>query len=75
MSSPSAGTSWSPVKTFGPFDLSVPRRAGQRTGNRTVWGGNYIVVRKNGQVLVLTSQELAQFINEEADVESVAPGH
>jgi hypothetical protein len=73
--STSGGSGWSPVQTFGPYDLSVPRAAGQRGSNRTLWGtGLYVVVRINGQRLVLTSAELQQYINAQADIVPAGPG-
>lgn len=73
--SSSSGTSWSHAQTSGPYDLSVPRVAGSRGSERTVWGGNFIVVKRNGQRLVLTSQEFQSYVNAGADIEPVGPGH
>lgn len=58
---------------FGPFDLSVPRRAGQRGSGRTVYGGNYVSVHMNGQDLMLTPEEFAQYLKHGTDMEARNP--
>jgi hypothetical protein len=58
-------------KVYGPYDFSLPQRS---TGTRTVWSGNYIFARVNGQKLMLTSQEFQNLINQGVDVEVRTPG-
>jgi len=61
----------------GPFDFSVPvASAGTavRVSTRTVWSGNYIFARVNGQKLMLTPEEYDQLIKAGQDVEVRTPG-
>jgi hypothetical protein len=61
-------------QTYGPYDYSVPSSGGTATTTRTVWTGNYIFARVNGQKLILTSEEFQNLINQGYDVEARTPG-
>lgn len=62
-------------QAYGPYDFSVPvSSAGTGATTRTVYTGNYIFARVNGQKLMLTSQELQNLIDQGVDVEVRTPG-
>jgi hypothetical protein len=62
-------------QVYGPFDFSVPQgSAGTALKTRTVWSGNYIFARVNGQKLMLTPEEYDQLIKAGQDVEVRTPG-
>lgn len=63
---------------YGPYDFSVPTSLVSGgtaiTETRTVWSGNYIFARVNGQKLMLTPGEYDQLIKAGQDVEVRTPG-
>lgn len=61
---------------YGPYDFSVPQGSTgtARVMTRTVWSGNYIFARVNGQKLMLTPEEYDQLIKAGQDVEVRTPG-
>jgi hypothetical protein len=66
-------------QVYGPYDFSVPVATSAGTGittkeTRTVWSGNYIFARVNGQKLMLTTQEYDNLIAQGQDVEVRTPG-
>ena len=62
-------------QVYGPYDFSVPvSSAGTARTTRTVWSGNYIFARVNGQKLMLTPQEYDNLIAQGQDVEVRTPG-
>jgi hypothetical protein len=62
-------------QVYGPYDFSVPTSsAGTARTTRTVWSGNYVFARVNGQKLMLTPQEYDNLIAQGADVEVRTPG-
>jgi hypothetical protein len=62
-------------QVYGPYDFSVPLNlASAGTSTRTVWSGNYIFARVNGQKLMLTPEEYQNLVNAGQDVEVRTPG-
>jgi hypothetical protein len=62
-------------QVYGPYDFSAPcSSAGTAATTRTVWTGNYIFARVNGQKLMLTPEEYQNLISQGIDVEIRTPG-
>jgi hypothetical protein len=62
-------------QVYGPCDFSVPVSSeGTAATTRTVWSGNYIFARVNGQKLMLTPQEYDNLIAQGTDIEVRTPG-
>lgn len=59
-------------QTSAPIDYSVPQRI--KGPARTIYAGDFIYARVNGQNLVLTTQEYDQLIRDGQDVEVRTPG-